>query len=137
MKRYLIPVLSAMGGSLTLVEVSSYIFFFHHISHHNNNVAINILKPSVIKCCNRVNAISMVGQLASWVLEVWYILVVGLLSIKFNMNMLREMSFLVKNFEFSLVPFVQILTSNPINKFVTESSFNFAKKLFKPKWFDY
>lgn len=28
MKRYLIPVLSAMGGLLTLVEVSSYIFFF-------------------------------------------------------------------------------------------------------------
>jgi hypothetical protein len=79
----------------------------------------------------------MVGQLASWVLEVWYILAVGILSIKFNMNMLREMTFLMKTFEFSLIPFVQILTSNPMNKFVAESSFTFAKKVFRSKWVDY
>jgi hypothetical protein len=79
----------------------------------------------------------MVGQLASWVLEVWYILAVGILSTKFNMNMMREMTFLMKTFEFLLIPFVQIFTSNPMNKFVAESSFTFAKKVFRSKWVDY
>jgi hypothetical protein len=48
-----------------------YIIFFHYVTYHNNNIAINVLKPSVIKQRNNTNAISMLGLFASWLMEIW------------------------------------------------------------------
>ena len=49
-------------------------------------ISANLLKPAVIKQRNRANAISMVGQFARWVMEIWYIVLVGLLGKVFGPN---------------------------------------------------
>ena len=51
---------------------------------------------------------SMVGQLASWVMEVWYLVLVGVLSTNFDMDLLREVAPLLKHLEFFLIPLVQV-----------------------------
>jgi hypothetical protein len=59
------------GVVVTLVEVYSFVILFHHIYKHNNHVAINILSPSVVQQRNRTNAVTLAGQFAGWVMEVW------------------------------------------------------------------
>ena len=51
----------------------------------------------------------MVGQLASWVMEVWYLVLVGMLSTNYDMDLLREVSPLLKHLEFFLIPLVQVI----------------------------
>ena len=50
----------------------------------------------------------MVGQLASWMMEVWYLVLVGVLSTNFDMDLLREVAPLLKHLEFFLIPLVQV-----------------------------
>jgi hypothetical protein len=49
------------------------VVYFHHVIKHDNTVAIKVLEQSVIKKRNTRNAISMVGQLAGWLMEVWHL----------------------------------------------------------------
>ena len=72
-------VVAALGSLMTLLEVSSYLIFFHYISKHNKTIAANVLKPSVIKQRNRANAVSMYGQLACWVMKIWYAVLIVIL----------------------------------------------------------
>jgi hypothetical protein len=111
-------MIALVGCSLTILEVSSYMAFFYQMTGYNKAVAGKMLKPSVIKGRNRVNAISMIGQIFGWLMEIWYLLLISVLSLKYEMDFLREVSFLLKHFEFCLIPFVQIVTSNPISQFI-------------------
>jgi hypothetical protein len=63
----------------------------------------------------------MVGQLAAWIMEVWYSFLIGCLSAYYDMETLREVSTFLKNFEFMLIPLVEIHTSLPIRKFILKS----------------
>ena len=100
-----------------------YGIFFHYVTNHNNNVAATVLKQLVIKQRNRNNAISMLGLSASWLLEIWYILFVGLFTFGFESSSMREIAAVLKDFDFLLIPVLQILTSAPIKKsFFTKSS---------------
>ena len=51
----------------------------------------------------------MVGQLASWVMEVWYLVLVGMLSTNYDMDLLREVAPLLKHLEFFFIPLVQVI----------------------------
>ena len=64
----------------------------------------------------------MVGQLASWIMEVWYLVLVGVLSTNFDMDFLREVAPLLKHLEFFLIPLVQIYTSPPIKKYLSSKT---------------
>jgi hypothetical protein len=59
------------GVVVTLLEVYSFVILFHHLYNHNNRVAINILSPSVVQQRNRTNAVTLAGQFAGWIMEVW------------------------------------------------------------------
>ena len=86
--------------------------------NHDNKVAAAIVSKATLKSRNKTNAISMVGQIVSWVMEIWYIVLVGLLSTLFQVELLREVSVLIKTTEYFLIPMVQVLTSAPISKFL-------------------
>ena len=72
----------------------------------------------MIKKRNRRNAISMVGQLAGWIMEVWHLVLIGFLTPIFMLDSLRNTSSLLKNFEFFLIPLVQIWSSAPIKRYL-------------------
>ena len=103
---------------LNVLEVLCYAVLFSHIFHHNNNIAILILNPDVIKVRNTKNAISLIGQLATWILEASYALL-GLYFVSLRLNVTgRELASFIKLSEFTLIPLVQILCSPPLKNFV-------------------
>ena len=110
--------ISSIGVTFNVIEMFCYAIFFHYVTYHNNFVASAILQQSVIKQRNNTNAISMLGLFISWVMEMWYILIVGLLSTKFEVGYLREVAATLKDFDFILIPFFQIITSVPMRKFI-------------------
>ena len=108
-----------LGIGLTTIEITSYIVLYYHISCHNNNKTIQqILDKNTIKNRNRTNAISLTGMFLSWAWEVWYLLLVGIISLVINdANWFRELATLIKCYEFYFIPLVQIYTSAPIRRF--------------------
>ena len=87
---------------------------------HDNKVMKNILQASVIKKRNQVNAISMTGQIAAWLMEVWYAFLIGFLSVFYNVDILREVASLLNSYEFALIPLVEIYASPPIREFTAD-----------------
>ena len=111
--------LSSVGALFPTIELACYIAFFHHTIRHDNTVAIIVIQPEVLKLRNKRNAISMIGLLASWLMELWYIIIVGLLTaIIKDPVYVRDVSTLIKMLEFVLLPLVQILSSEPIKRFL-------------------
>jgi hypothetical protein len=74
--------LASFGIFVTMVEASCFVALFYHLHNHNKTAAV--VSPTVIQQWNRVNAITMAGQLAGWTMEVWYLVVVGLLAIPYS-----------------------------------------------------
>jgi hypothetical protein len=108
---------SLIGLGHTTVQIASYFILFHYIVQHDNKTAIGVLQQSVIKKRNRVNAISLTGLVMGWLMKVWFIILVGILSLIIDSYVLREVSTVLKQFEFYLVPLVQVHTSDPMKKF--------------------
>ena len=102
-----------------ITEMVCYLLLFHHIYQHDNTVAILILNSDVIKIRNSRNAISLMGQLCTWLLETSYFLLLmffiyfGVATNQGN----REKASIIKLSEFTLLPLVQILGSPPLRKF--------------------
>jgi hypothetical protein len=111
-----LTVISMAGIFFILVEMFCYIILFYYLTEHNKNIAANILQPSVIKHRNKTNAISMLGLFACWLLEVWYMILVGILAIQFEMDELKEVSATLKDFDFVWIPLLQIMTSASLRK---------------------
>lgn len=120
LKKAMVRASFICGGILTLVELCCYLAYFHYIYNHDNNVAASVISKSTLKSRNKTNAISMVGQVTGWVMEIWYIVLVGLLSTMFQVDLLREVSVLIKALEYFLIPLVQICTSAPIKRHFRE-----------------
>ena len=117
LKKRVVTAIGTLGMVFTFLEISSYLIFFHHLIVHDNSVMENILQTSVIKQRNRANAISMIGQLAAWMMEVWYAFLIGFLSTFFDVDTLREVASLLKNYEFVLIPMIEVYTSASIRNF--------------------
>ena len=90
-------------------------------------MAATVVKPSIIKQRNKSNAVSMVGQLLGWLMEIWYIVLIGLLSAFFNLESLREFASLLKDLEFALIPVVEVYTSTPIRNFITNNTSDYQE----------
>ena len=114
----IISALSSIGALFAMIELICYIAIFHYISHHNKNVASVVLSDKVIKQRNRTNAISFFGQFAAWIMKVWYVIIFGILYAANIGGTVREIIPLIKNFEFVLIPLVEIYTSAPIKTFM-------------------
>ena len=68
--------------------------------------------------CFQVNAISMMGLLSSWILELHYLFISGIMAFFYQSHHFREVAAILKLFEFVLIPLLQILTSAPIRGFI-------------------
>ena len=114
-KQRIISFISFIGIILTLIEITCYVIIFHHIHHHNNNIGAVVLSEKIIKHRNRTNAISFFGQFLAWVMRIWYVVIfIFVFHVKIS---LREIIPMIKNFEFVLIPLVEIYTSAPIKTF--------------------
>ena len=98
-------------------EISSYAILFHYICQHDNRIANTVLKPSVVQSRNRANAINLTGLVLGWLTEVWYVVLVGIVSLVTERNAYRELAAILKVYEFYLIPLVQVHTSDPLKKF--------------------
>ena len=107
---------SVHGTVLSIVEITCYLILYHHIYSHNVDIASKLLDASVIKKRNQQNAVSLTGLFAGWLMEVWYIVLVGIFSTIFENNWIYEMSAFFKVYVYYLIPLVQIHTSAPLRK---------------------
>ena len=62
----------------------------------------------------------MIGQLFGWIMEIWYAILFLVISAFYQQDALREIAPLIKDFEFVLVPLVEVYTSAPITRFRTQ-----------------
>jgi len=120
--RYIIPVLVGVCIFLNMIELISYLVLFRYLYNHDNQVAITILKPDVIKLRNSKNAISLVGQITTWLLESSYFILL-MFYLRFNYNeRTREIASICKLLEFTLIPIAQVSTSSPLRKYLIEKN---------------
>jgi hypothetical protein len=106
------------GFAHQIIEIVSYAILYHYIARHDNSNSLKqILKQSDIKARNRSNAISLLGLVAGWMMEISYLFAIGVLSFILEQNIVREIFSVLKYYEFYLIPLVQIYTSNPLKQF--------------------
>jgi hypothetical protein len=120
-RKFVVLAYSLLGVVFTVIEIISYTIIYHYIRNHNNKNTEGLIDPSVVKIRNRINAISLSGLFAGWLMEVWYIVLVGFLSFMFDSKVLREVSTILKYYEYYLIPLVQINSSPPIKRFMSTS----------------
>ena len=96
---------------MIMIEITCYFILYHHIYSHDVNIAALVLDSSVIRKRHQVNAVSLTGLFAGWLMEVWYVVFVGIIAILFKNDSLYEMSTFCKVYAYYLVPIVQVSTS--------------------------
>jgi hypothetical protein len=117
-KTTVLLLIAAIGCLLNITELGCYITIFCYLSFVNKRNASSVLKPSVIRDRNRSNSISLTGQAAGWIMEVWYIILVGVFSTIYKFELTRELSPIIKLFEFVLIPLVEIQTTPPLKRYM-------------------
>ena len=117
-KLAIVICLTLHGVLFDIIEFSCYIIIFYIIYKHDNFEAVLILKPSVIKQRNQTNAVTLTGQIICFFIEIWFLIIVGLLAILFNEFQMREWAGVIKAVDFFLIPLVMILTSSPLKNFL-------------------
>ena len=118
-RMYVISVI-IMCILFNMVEMCCYLLLFSHIYHHDNKVAILIIKAEDVKLRNSKNAISLIGQLSTWLLEILYFAMLIFFSqLTFRtIEASREIASLFKLSEFTIVPLVQILCCPMLRRFI-------------------
>ena len=106
----------------TITEVSSYAILYFYIWKHDNHLASGILDQKIIKMRNRANALSITGLFVTWFMEVSYLVFVVFLSFVIkDHDFVREVVGFLRMYEYFFIPFVQIYTSSPIQKYISEN----------------
>ena len=118
-KKLNIVMFAVVGVALNVVEILSYAVLFCHIGRHNE-AAADILDATTVKNRRRVNAVSLVGLFAGWVMEFWYLALLALLFLVLESNWILQLSAILKLFEFYFIPLVQLNSSAPLKRFVDQ-----------------
>ena len=121
MRKFFILLFTGSGVVYSVIEFCCYIIFFVHVAHHDNNIAVVVLHKETIRQRNHTNAITMMGLFLTWLMELSYL---GWNVVAFATGFseqTREFLTIIKMFEFSLVPLVQIKTSPPLRKFTSNA----------------
>ncbi len=101
-----------------MCNITELLVLFDYIYHHNKNIGATVLRPEVIGQRNRKNAITMVGQFCSWILELSYFFLLIFFATRLYHDLRREIASIIKLYEFSLIPIVQILTTLSMRQFI-------------------
>ena len=118
-RKFWILFCSLIGLIFISIELTCYIIIFQHISVHNNTVMSEILDQNIIKKRNQVNAISLTGLFTCWSMLFFHLIVAGFFSYISGNKWNREMSTILRYFEYVLVPYIQIRTSPPIKRYLS------------------
>ena len=128
LKKINILTYTVVGAVLNLLEISSYLILIYHVRKKDQNANLTlILEKRVIDNRNRVNAVSLVGLFAGWLMEIWFIVLIVLLYLCFDSIWILQTSSVLKLFEFVLIPYVQVQTSAPIKRFIAQSKLENVK----------
>ena len=66
-RKVVVICVSIAGSIFNLLELGSYLILFFQLYNHNNSISkSNLLESNVVKQRNRVNAISLTGQVITW-----------------------------------------------------------------------
>jgi hypothetical protein len=103
---------------LNITEMLCYVILFCHIYNHDNTVGALVLRPDVIKMRNSRNAISLLGQLSTWLLETSYNLLMLYFIYLYRFDVNQELASIFKLSEFTLIPLAQVLCSPPLRNFL-------------------
>ncbi len=103
---------------LNITEMLCYLILFCHIYNHDNTVGALVLRPDVIKMRNSRNAISLLGQLSTWLLETSYNLLMLYFIYLYRFDVNQELASVFKLSEFTLIPLAQVLCSPPLRNFL-------------------
>jgi len=116
-ERTIVLIFWPIGASLIIIEAICYIILYRYMWIHNNNMG-HILNPNVIKSRNRVNAISLTGLFATWLIEVGYNFFGAFLSVFIKDGiLLSEVVSSMIPFEYYLIPLIQIYTTANLKSF--------------------
>ena len=111
-------IVLAIFSICNIIELVCYLVLFHYIYHHNKSIGAIVLRPELIHQRNRKNAITMVGQFCSWILELSYFFLLIFFATRLYHDQRREIASIIKLSEFSFIPLVQIITTSSMTQFV-------------------
>ncbi len=109
--RYSLPL--PLNGHVHYMQ--SYFLNLSKVCNNSKMYRKNILNCSFI---SRSNAVSVLGHVICWFLQIWFIVTVGILNKIYQSETLREVATILKMTEFCLFPLVQILTSPLLQKYM-------------------
>jgi hypothetical protein len=94
-------------------EIIIYVIFFYYMYKHDNNDRLRrLLEPTVIKGRNRRNAISFIGQLISFLLElIGVLLMVIAYTNGSSAKQIALIGLLFRRYSFTIMSMVEVLTS--------------------------
>ena len=101
-------ILIFIGFWMVVTEFFIYVGIFHFIYKNDNNDRIRrLLNPSVIRSRNKTNAITLLGQFCSFVVEITIMILLGI-SIKFQYHV---HVFLLRFIGFAAMSIVEVISS--------------------------
>lgn len=104
---------------LTVAEMCSYCYLFYYVWKHDNKEAARLLSENIIRKRNRANALSLMGNFSTWLVNMIYVIGAGFVPVLFSNSVsVKEVTSFLKFFDYLVVPFVQIKTSPPLRRFV-------------------
>lgn len=106
---------SIISIALACIELCCYLIFFQEIWNHDNTIGVSILKPQALKKRNKSSMVSIFGQIFSWSMQMWYLIMFAITYAFFDPNgeiqYLKKYAFFIKSLEFALIPLFQITAS--------------------------
>jgi len=104
---------------MNFLELIAYIYIFHSIYRHNKTAFANkILNQEVILQRHKKNAITLIGQLSLWCLQVSTIVMGGIFATLSNNSFTNDLLVVFVSLEYLVVPIIVIQTSPPIRQFI-------------------
>ena len=109
--------------SLTGVNFNQFLFYWWLLYSQKYRPFYNL--KTYFLTCNTLQLFGLLkmfsGLFASWIMEVWFLLLMAFVSVFFDGTLFREIASIVKYFEYYFIPLVQIKTSSPIKSYVIRS----------------
>ena len=113
-KIYKIIVLFILVGMI-LMEFVCYLMFFYDIYRNDNGNIKQLLPKEVTRQRNRKNAITFVGQIYFFIVEIVFMVGTTILHLK-SYQELKEFGTVAKVMEFGVLSAVEVLTSAPLRQ---------------------
>jgi len=105
---------------MNFLELSAYIYIFHYIYRHNKSAFANrILNQEIVQQRHKKNAITLIGQLSLWCLQVSTIVIGGIFATLSKSSLINDILVVIVSLEYLIAPIIVIKTSPPMRQFIS------------------